>query len=102
MFFLSAPLSLIIDITADAQGCTLTNKYVRETILQYVAEQRAETKTTVEKNFRFRITLKSKEAWSVVVSPLPITPDSYRVFDVSCESPFVREVEAGPPPPPHQ
>lgn len=80
---------------AHAEGCRLSNSYVRKVALNYVREKLQRTSpANANEKLRVDITLRSGSVWTVVVSPLPVTPDSSFMLRVSCGEPKIEEIDA--------
>lgn len=92
--YLIALLTLALGASAHAEGCRLSDSYVKKTALQYVREKLHRTNpATTDEKMQVNITTRNAGTWTVVVSPLPITPDASFVLRVSCGKRKVEEID---------
>jgi hypothetical protein len=84
----------LLCVSARAEDCALTDRQAQNLALKYVRENlRRTSPETAEERLRVSITARSNNARTVVVSPLPVTPDASFMLRVTCEL-KVEEVEA--------
>ena len=86
--FLSVGLSAAL--ASQDHACKLTDGYVKKEALSYVKDHYSSGLGNAK--LQTRITAKENDVWTVVVSPLPVTPDASFILRVRCTEPKVEEL----------
>jgi hypothetical protein len=73
--------------SACAEDCPLTDSQVKNLALKYVREKLRKTSPrNADEKLRVDITVRSNNARTLVVSPLPVTPDASFMLRITCEA----------------
>lgn len=86
--FFSVGLSAAL--ASQDHACKLTDQYVKQEALSYVKDHYSAG--LVNTKLQTRITIKENGVWTVVVSPLPVTPDASFLLRVRCTEPKVEDL----------